>query len=349
MRFNVAGPGSVSGNEFALPAVATAQTTTVIAAMENAFATATLRLVPAPAPSQPVIAVATYYGGIALHDARTFKLLGLVATGGAPGDVAFGPGGSIVAPLTGGDTLVTIGRSPWSVSATANVPFGNEVVTARDGSIYVSNRDVQGKGAVTRVSAGGTQRIETGVTAEGLALDEAAHRLYVGNVNDDSIAVVDTRTFTLTRRIHAVPRVFGIALDAAHARLFAVSNQNGQMRKGGGYVAAIDTRTGRQIARSADFPFPLAAAFDASTKRLFVTDEDTGNVYVLDAGTLKMRHAPVRACDVPWRPHFDTARHLLYVPCTRASTLVVIDTRSMRQVPGSPFPTGRYPLGVATP
>ena len=339
----------MQGGSFTLPVVDRPQVTTLVAASADAFATAQLRLVPPPAPSQPVIAVATYYGGIALHDAHTFKLLGLVATGGAPGDVAFGPGGSIYAPLTGGDTLVDITRNPWTVSQTPNVPFGNEIVAARDGSVYVSNRDVRGKGAVTRVSAGTVQRVETGVTAEGLALDENAHRLYVGNVNDDSIAEIDTRTFTLLRKIHAVPRIFGIALDAAHDRLFAVSNQDGQMRKGGGYVAAIDLRSARQTARSGDFPFPLAAAFDAGTNRLFVTDEDTGNVYVLDGRTLKPRSPPVHTCDVPWRPHFQPARHLLYVPCTRANTLIVIDTRSMRQVPGSPFPTGRYPLGVATP
>jgi DNA-binding beta-propeller fold protein YncE len=305
--------------------------------------------VPPPAPDERVIAVASYFGGVILHDARTFKLIGIIPTPGAPGDVTLGPGGSIYAPMTGGDALLGVRRDPWTLTLTPGVPVGNEVIAARDGSVYVSNRDVNGKGAVTRISGGTVQRVETGVTAEGLALDESAHRLYVGNVNDDTVTELDTRSFSILRRIHAVPRVFGIALDAAHGRLFVVSNQNSLMRKTGGYVATIDLRSGKIVARSADLPFPIGAAYDPGTAQLFVTDEDTGNVYALDAATLASRRAPLHVCDVPWRPHVEAARHLLYVPCTRANEIVVVDTRTMRQAAGSPFATGRYPLGVATP
>lgn len=349
VALGLAGPGTIDGTTYVTPAVSSPQTATLVAATANAFAIAQLQLVPPPLPQRKIIAVASYFGGIVLHDARTFGLIGIVPTPGAPGDVALGPGGNIYAPMTGGDVLVGVRRDPWTLTTTPGVPVGNEVLAARDGTVFVSNRDVNGKGAVTRITGTSVERIQTGVTAEGLALDEATHRLYVGNVNDDSVAEIDTRTFSVVRRIHAVPRVFGIALDGAHARLFVVSNQDSQMRKAGGYVAAIDLRSGRIVARSADMPFPIGAAFDPATSQLFVTDEDTGNVYALNPSTLVPRHAPLRACAVPWRPHVDAAAHRLYIPCTRANRIVVVDTTTLRQVPGSPFATGRYPLGVATP
>lgn len=345
----LAGPGSVDGTVYAMPAVSSPQTATLVAATPNAFAIAQLQLVPPPLPARRVIAVASYFGGVVLHDALTFKLIGIIPTPGAPGDVTIGPGGSIYAPMTGGDALLGVRRDPWSLSMTPGVPVGNEVVAAHDGTVFVSNRDINGKGAVTRVSGAGIQRVETGVTAEGLALDETTHRLYVGNVNSDTVAEIDTQSFAVVRRIHAVPRVFGIALDAAHARLYVVSNQDSQMRKAGGYVAAIDLRSGKIVAQSADLPFPIGAAYDPGTAQLFVTDEDTGNLYALDGMTLASRHAPLHACEVPWRPHMEISSHRLFVPCTRANEIVVVDTRTMRQAPGSPFATGRYPLGVATP
>ena len=343
------GPGSISGSTYLSPPLSSPQTATIVAATANAYAVRQLRLLPPPPPAQHVIAVASYYGGIALHDPRTFALLGIVPTPGAPGDVAIGPGGDIFAPMTDANTMVAVKRLPWGVSAVAGVPFGNEVIVARDGSAYVSNRDINGKGAVTRLRAGAVQRVETGVTAEGLVLDERAKRLYVGNVNDGTILELDAVTLAPVRRITAVPRVFGIALDTAHSRIFAVSNQNTLMRRGGGYVAAIDLISGRTAARSRDILFPLGAAFDARTNRLFVTDEDTGNVYVLDGRTLAARHSPVHACAVPWRPHLDAASRLLYVPCTRAGAIFVMNVDTMREASGSPFVTGRYPLGVATP
>lgn len=349
--FTLIGPGSIVEGVYRTPVLREPVVATIIATTSAGVAVQDLQLVPAPSPARALIAVATYYGGVALHSASDFSLVGIVTAHGAPGDVAFDAAGDIYAPLTNGPALLVISREPWETHALADVPLGNEVVYDRtDASIFVSNRDVgNGKGGLTKISAGKLRTIITGMTAEGLALDELHHRIYVGNVNDNSIVEVDTRSLQIRRRINSVPRTFGIALDAAGNRIFVASNQNKNMRRGGGYVSSIDLKPahGAYRARSRNLPFPVGVAFDARTSTVFATDEDTGVVYVLDAKTLRDRHAPLRACAVPWRPKLDVRRRRLYVPCAHANAVAIFNVDTLRAVRGSPIATANYPLGVA--
>lgn len=349
---SVVGPGAIQNGIYQTPELTRPSRATLIAATPFDVALRELQIVPPPAAGQDVIAVATYGSGIALHRRSDFALIGIIATDSPPGDVAISSAGSIYAPLTDATTMLAIARSPWKVSPVAGVPLGNEVVVDNSsGAIFVSNRDIGGKGGLTRILGSHVQRIDTGITAEGLALDERAHRVYVGNVNDGTVLEVDTRTFLPLRRIKSVQRTFGLALDESGRNLFAVSNQNPQMRRGGGFVARIDLSgmAGRIAARSPNIPFPVGVAYDAKTSRVFATDEDNGTVYVLDAVTLAQRHRPLAACGLPWRPRVDAVARRLYVPCARANKVAVFDLQSLRQIRGSPFATGNYPLGVAIP
>lgn len=333
------------------PTLARPANATIIAATPFAYALAELHLVPPPGSGEKIIAVASYGSGIALHSEKNFALIGIVASAEPAGDVAVGADGAIYAPLTDTTTVMAVTRAPWSIGQIAGVPVGNEVaVDGRDGAIFVSNRDIGGKGALTRILHGAVERVVTGVTAEGLALDSAGHHIFVGNVNDESVLEVDTRTMQPVRRLHSVPRTFGIALDEQARNLFVVSNQNERMRHGGGYVARIDLSTarGRIAAHSKNLPFPVGIAYDAKTHRVFTTDEDLGSVSVFNANTLVQAHRALQACNLPWRPHVDERLRRLYVPCAKANAVAVFDLDTLRQLPGSPFPTGTYPLGVAT-
>jgi DNA-binding beta-propeller fold protein YncE len=341
------GPGSVQNHDFVAPQVDASTTATLIGATHDAVAYSTVHIVPPPAPRRALIAVASYDNGIAIHDASTFSLLGYATIGGAPGDVTFARDGSLQVPATDRDTFTRIARSPWKLSALNNVPLGNEVaVDAKTGDVYVTNRDAGGYGALTRIAAdGGIARVKTGDTAEGLAIDSQRGIAYVGNVNDNTVAAVDTRTMRVVRKYASVPRTFGIALDDKAQRLFVVSNMSPSMPGSGGGVAAIDLRSGRIVAKSARFPFPLGVAYDAARKRVFVTDEGTDRVYALDAKSLRAAHAPLDTCRTPWRPRI--AANRLFVPCARADQVDVFDLRSLRRVPHAPFATGGFPLSVA--
>ena len=346
------GGGRVDGLTYVAPRVLRPRSVTLVAGGNGAIALASLRIVPPPVPTQPLVAVASYVNGIALHDPQTFALLGIMPVPGAAGDVAFKSNGDIVSPDTDGDTLSSIARTPWRQSEVPGVAQGNEVlVDAATGDVFVSDRDVLGDGALTRITpAGSVTRVRTGVTAEGLAIDEARQIVYVGNVNDPSVLAVDARTMRPIRRIASVNRTFGIALDPRNQRLFVVSNASKSMPGGAGYVAAIDLRPARAriVQRSARMTFPLGAALDAGRQTLFVTDEGANVVYVLDAGTLAPRRPPLRTCRVPWRPHYDAGSDLLYVPCARSNAVDVFSGNSLRRVSGSPFRTGGFPISVAT-
>ncbi|MBV8246088.1 MAG: hypothetical protein JOZ38_09230 [Candidatus Eremiobacteraeota bacterium] len=349
LSVSAVGPGTIVGNRYRVPAIAEPLDALVVAAVPNAFAIATLHLVPPPQPGRALVAVAAYESGIVLHDPKTFHVVGIVPIEGAPGDVAFGAGGTIYAPDTDGTQLFRVDRAPWGVSSLPDVMLGSEVaVDAESGAVFVSNRDVEGRGAVTRLLHGENMRVITGTTAEGLIEDVPRRKLYVGNINSDDVVEIDADSMRILRRFHTLPRPFGLALDGPRRTLAVVSNENAEMPERGGYVATyrLDA-AGSLLARSARLSFPVGIALDASRQRYFVTDEDDGVVYVLDERTLKPRHAPLRACGVPWMPHVDAATQRLLVPCARTNAIAVFDLQTLRQISGSPFPTGRYPLSVA--
>jgi len=345
---SVLGPGSVRGHTYYAPPVQHETSALLVGSAPGSVGYARVRIAPAPQPRRPLIAVASYDDGVALHDARTFALIGYAGIGGPAGDVAFTARGDIVAADTDGNTLTILRRSPWSAQRIAGVPEGNEVaIDPRSGSIFVSNRDAGPTGALTRVTPSGiVSLVRTGNTAEGLSIDQTRALVYVGNVNEPSVAVVDARTMRLLRKLPSVDRTFGIALDARRQRLYVVSNASPGMNNHGGYVAEIDAASRpRILKRSAYLTFPLGIALDEPRRRLFVTDEAKDAVYVLSAQTLAQQSAPIATCGTPWRPHI--AHGLLYVPCAHDNTVDVFDLATLRRIRGAPFRTGGFPLSVA--
>jgi DNA-binding beta-propeller fold protein YncE len=348
---HLSGPGTLQGTTYVAPDVATTRTARLIVGNASSLGAATLTIVPPPAPTRALLAVATYDGGVVLHDPETFARIAVVATGGSPGDVAFESDGTIATSDTAGDDATLASRAPWKLTSVGDVPLGNEVIADSDGAVFISNRDVNGAGALTRIARDGSvSRILTGQTAEGLAIDRVRDIIYVGNVNDGTVLAVDARTMKPLQRIAAVPRVFGIALSANGSTLYAVANQSQSSPFAQpGFVAAVALgRKPHVVARSAKLEFPLGVAIDDRDARLFVTDESANVVYVLDAKTLRPLHAPLRTCLTPWKPYFDADAHRLFVPCARADKVDVFDSRTLARVKGAPFLTGGYPLGVAS-
>lgn len=351
LELTLVGPGTVTGQTLTLPPALRSGTTTVVAASLHAIALRQVDVVAPPQPRQPLLAVAAYGAGIVLHDAATFRIVGTLGIGGAPSDVAFASDGSLGTSDTTGNTATIARRLPWSISRIDGVPVANEVLfDDADRALLVSNRDIGGQGALTKITANGTTtRVPTGLTAEGLALDRRADIVYVGNVNDGSVLAVDVRTLQSRRRIAAVPRVFGLALSPDGHRLFAVANRSATVFSQAGFVAVIDVGTAqpRILARSAAMKFPLGVAVDAARGRLFVTDESDSVVYVLDSRTLRALRAPIVTCRTPWKPLYDDRTQRLYVPCARADAIDVFDGRTLRRVRGAPFHTGSFPLAIA--
>jgi DNA-binding beta-propeller fold protein YncE len=182
-----------------------------------------------------------------------------------------------------------------------------------------------------------------------LAIDDRRKLVYVANVNDGTVAVVDARSMQVVGRIPAVARVFSLALSPDRRVLYGISNQSAGSpfaAPGSAVAIAVDGPKPRVIARSVPLTFPIGAALNPSGTTLFVTDESLDRIYVLDARTLRAKRAAVSTCRTPWKPSVDARTGRLYVPCARANLVDVFDLRSMRRVAGAPFATGGYPLAV---
>ncbi len=347
------GPGRLlPGGSYEIPQRARAGSALLVAGNAAGLAATNVRITPPPPPRRSLIVVASYDDGLIFHDALDFSVRGVLATGGSPSDTAADASGKVAVTDTQGADLTLVTVAPWGVEHVGGVVLGDEVAideTTQD--VFVTNRDWNGNGALTRVAADGSvARVATGATAEGLAIDERRQIVYVANANDGTVASVSARTMRVLRRFPAVDRVFSLALSADGMRLYAVSNQSsGSLFGSPGAVVAIalDAAEPKVVARSPNLEFPLGVALDPATQTLFVTDESLGQVDVLDAQTLRPRRAALRTCATPWKPRLDPASWRLYVPCAGADAIDAFDTRTLRRIAHAPFATGSYPLAVA--
>ena len=343
--WSVVGPARISsaGTDSRYLSLLSPGSAQVIASDGHALATRTVKILPAPPKNATLIAVACYDDGVALYDARSLSMLGLVATGGSPSDLA-ADGARLAVTDNDGSAFTIIERAPWRI-VRRPLSASDEIVAAPGGAFFATLRDFDGLGAVARVSAR-PQITKTGMTAEGIAIDPQRNLLYVANVNDGSVLELDARTMKPVARIEIGMRVFSLALDADGTHLYAV--RNGGMTDDDGDVVEIATQPRLHIvARSELLNLPLGLALDGSAHRLFVTDEASDVVYVLDPRTLQAIHAPLHTCHTPWDPTFDAPTDRLYVPCARDNRLDIFNAATLARIPGAPLRTAGYPLAVA--
>jgi DNA-binding beta-propeller fold protein YncE len=347
------GPGTLlDGGLYAVPGDAQPGVATLIAGNEHGLAERNLSIRTPLSDDRDLLAVVSYDQGIVFHDARTFAVLGLLGTGGMPSDAAIDVRGRLAATDTQGTRVTLATLVPWNVTHVSGVPFGDEIaIDEATHAIFVTNRDINGRGALTRVDEDGqTAQTFTGQTAEGLAVDERRQLVYVANVNDGTVAAVDARSMRVARRFPAVARVFSLALTSDGNFLYGISNQSlGSPFAAPGSAVRIGLRgkVPRVVARSPLLTFPIGAALDSADSTLFVTDEALDQVDVLDSRTLRAKLPPVSTCHTPWKPAIDSFAGRLYVPCARANVVDVFDVKTMRRIAGAPFATGGYPLAVA--
>jgi DNA-binding beta-propeller fold protein YncE len=345
----VSGAGAIQGDRYTVLAGSGANT--VIASGRTGLAMRSFAIAPTPDPRRPFIAVASYDDGIILHDVTApFRARAALGIDGAPGDIAINAAGAIATTATDGTSATIASLDPWTVHRYDDVPFGDQVAfDPTSGALFVTNRELGGAGALTRIASDGSVAHRVlGLTAEGIAIDPVRQRVYVANVNDGTVSIVDSRSMVELRRFHVIDRVFSLALSGDGSRLFAVSNQSlDSPFAAAGSVVAVDTiaTDPHVVARSERLAFPIGIVFEGARDRLFVTDEDTDAVDVLDARTLRAIRAPLRTCETPWKPSID--RGLLFIPCARSDQIDVFDLATLRRVAGAPFATGGYPLAVA--
>lgn len=341
------GAGAIVEGAYVVPLGTPPSRALLVGAGSGALAARSLRVV--SPPHGTVIAVASYDDGIVFHDARSFAPLGTLATSGSPSDVAT-LHAAILTTDTDGTQLTAATLAPWDVRRIDGVPLGDEVASDPPlHAFFVTERDLNGRGGLARVVDAHVTSVVTGTTAEGVVVDVRRQRVYVADVNDDAVAVVDARSMRVIERIGDLPRAFSLALSPDGSRLYVVSNQGATTYFAApGRVSEVAvTGPARILTRSAPLTFPIGVALDAGRGTLFVTDEEDDTIDVLDARTLRPRRSPIPTCDTPWKPLLDTRSGRLFVPCAGSNEVDALDARTFRRVHGAPFATGGYPLAVS--
>ena len=137
-----------------------------------------------------------------------------------------------------------------------------------------------------------------GFGTTGIALDEAAGKLYVSNLVGQ-LFVVDTGTLAVTGKFEvAADQLLNLAVDRAAGQVLAVDQGMARMdekrqqdgiaytpRGKGNQVVAIDPANGQVTRNIAVGTQPVALLLDAERNRLYVSNRDSGNVSIIDART----------------------------------------------------------------
>lgn len=152
-----------------------------------------------------------------------------------------------------------------------------------------------------------------GSRSTGMIHDAERSRLYVSNIGDDFISVVDLGSDRVVDRIPTVgSRSTQLAHDPATDRLF-VGNQ------GSNDVSVIDLTQMRAVHRIGVGQQPVGVAFNPFNNQLYVANRGSGTVSVIDAETYESV-ADLEIGTFPNAIHVDERSGLVYVTNKSART-----------------------------
>jgi len=205
-----------------------------------------------------------------------------------------------------------------------------------------------GAGAAQADTAFPVTTIGVGNHPDAVAVDPAAHDVYVANRTDGTVSVIDESNVfgdphfgKVTATIPASDPV-ALAVDPAAHDVY-VANYTGT-------VSVIDESTnqvtGTPIHVGSVGNSPDAVAVDPATHDVYVATGGNDTVSVIDESTNQVTGTPIHVGHDPVALAVDPAAHDVYVVNSTDGTVSVID-ESTNQVTGAPIPVGKTPLGVA--
>ena len=172
---------------------------------------------------------------LAVLDSKTGAVTSRIKTGG------IAPVASVISH-DGAVAWVSNWGGRWPKDGDATLPTGLEPNADR---VVVDNHGVASTGTVVRMdlTAGSlTHSLDVGLHPTAIAWDEPRQRLYVGNANQDSISIVDTRQNRVDGTVPLKP--FGLTLKGVAPTALCVSPNGRRLYAAlGGFnaVAVIDT------------------------------------------------------------------------------------------------------------
>jgi YVTN family beta-propeller protein len=229
------------------------------------------------------------------------------------------PNGWRIAPA---GTQVEVGRLPYEA-----VMFAGKLIVLDTGYYYLRNKEPQEVSIIDMASA----RVEKTLNLNSLfpsAVVGADGDLYISGGFDQKVFRID-RQFNIVREYAVGGFAGGLAsIDAQHLAVgyMAVKNDKGEYLNG--RIAILNTRDGK-IQKEIDIGyFPYAVRF--LNGKLFVTLLGENKLLVFDTAlklikTILVGRTPQEMCSDGWQ---------LFVVNTGSDNLSVIDTRTLRTLPG---------------
>ncbi len=176
-----------------------------------------------------------------------------------------------------------------------------------------------GYGAVAAIAP--LKTITVGKQPSQLAVNPAAHLLYVVNDGDDTVSVIDTEALVVKKVVSVGSNPTSIASNPA-ANLVYIAN------RGSGTLTVLSPTT------TATWKVGGAPAFltvDSILNQLYVLDENANQIVVFNATTGKAITS-ISTGTQPTAMAVNTATHALFVACTGSSGSVVVIDGTHNQV-----------------
>jgi YVTN family beta-propeller protein len=174
--------------------------------------------------------------------------------------------------------------------------------------------------------------------AHGLAVDPALQLGFVTSSGDNTVAVIDMKTYTVIKKIKVASDPDAVLFDATSMLVYVVN-------AGGKLATLIDPSTqavAGTIALGGSGEFPVV---DAGNGLLYQNLEDTGEIVVVDiAGRKVLERWPLTGCANPTGLAIDREHRRLFAGCKQGRLVIVnMDTHAVI----ASLPIGKWPDSVA--
>jgi len=158
-------------------------------------------------------------------------------------------------------------------------------------------------------------------------------RAFITCGKDDTVQVIDTKTFKIVATIKATgKKPDAVLYEASTKRVFVMNN-------GGNSITVVDAASLKVIGTIALSGAPEFAQADGKGQ-VFVNIEDRNVVAVIDAASMKaLKEWPLTPHATPTGMAIDPVSHRLFIGC-RSGHLAILDSRSGKLISALPIGSG---------
>jgi DNA-binding beta-propeller fold protein YncE len=163
-----------------------------------------------------------------------------------------------------------------------------------------------------------------------LAIDTRHARLFIANLSNDSLDVVDLETKKLVKQIPGQKKIQGVAYATDFNTIFVGNGTDG--------VCNVFSGDDYKLLKSIKLPDADNARYDSDRRAVYVTHAEDA-ISVIDARTQEVK-GTIKLPGAPEALQIDSERKRLYVNCLKPALVAVVDLEKNEVI-------ARYPLKLA--